>query len=732
MSSDDDETQQVYCICRSTDIDRFMIMCDKCLEWFHGDCIKVSSREAKYIKYFYCKTCRKKHPTLKVKYRESKKHKREPEVKERKHKQKNKSKKSHSSSNLESSSKLLEKFREHQKTKLSSKKESHEGSSSSRQSSHHRDHQRDHHRDHHRDNHRDHHRDHQHSSHKKEERPKKRLRILDDDDDDDDDFLNDNVDVKVEHDLPEKPNVNSLEVFSEVKEEIPDKAIAAAAAASLPSYEVDKPEDSPPINLKHQPIPPVVSVKKAATVTTVANKSTKQPQSNPGCGACKNCLRKEEFCDLCDVCYDIGLAKKHGLPKVKEICRQRRCLNDDTVPSFAATTSKKPISSGFKRPSSDVDYVVEKPTKKARLESKEKKEKQRQKRKQKKAEEKLRQREEQKAAKAAAAAAKLSNRRNQQRTRRNKSNNSKVKLSTSQCLALECVNSARVQSSYCSDACGRSLARARLMHILPDRIKHWNSAQPIADEIGREELERIHLRMVDEKKQLERLEQKFQRLEKIISIARLLSIDEKRHDDDENESNEIDQCNVFCPVCGQLTSVRMASKHMDRCFNKIEALTSFGSVYPTQIDGSQRLFCDVENEQQKTFCKRLKVLCPEHTKEPKITETEVCGCPLDCRNIYAPTFSLDESSFCRMSKKKCCKHYKWETMYRAEVDLQRIRQWLMIDEIFDEERKIRTAMSNRAGVLSLLLHETINHDPNCTDLRTKKTVSKKPTYRLMI
>ena len=60
-------------------------------------------------------------------------------------------------------------------------------------------------------------------------------------------------------------------------------------------------------------------------------------------------------------------------------------------------------------------------------------------------------------------------------------------------------------NSYCSDACGRSLARARLMHILPDRIKHWNSAQPIADEIGREELERIHLRMVDEKKQLERL-----------------------------------------------------------------------------------------------------------------------------------------------------------------------------------------------------------------------------------
>ena len=71
-------------------------------------------------------------------------------------------------------------------------------------------------------------------------------------------------------------------------------------------------------------------------------------------------------------------------------------------------------------------------------------------------------------------------------------------------------------------------------------------------------------------------------------------------------------------------------------------------------------------------------------------------------------------------------------MYRAEVDMQRIRQWLKIDEIFDEERRIRTAMASRAGVVSLLLHQTIIHDPNCTDMRTKPTVSKKPAYRLLI
>lgn len=75
---------------------------------------------------------------------------------------------------------------------------------------------------------------------------------------------------------------------------------------------------------------------------------------------------------------------------------------------------------------------------------------------------------------------------------------------------------------------------------------------------------------------------------------------------------------------------------------------------------------------------------------------------------------------------------RWETMYRAEVDLQRIRQWLKIDEIFDEERRIKTAMSSRAGIVSLLLHQTTAHDPRCLDMRTKPTVTKKPAYRLMI
>lgn len=61
---------------------------------------------------------------------------------------------------------------------------------------------------------------------------------------------------------------------------------------------------------------------------------------------------------------------------------------------------------------------------------------------------------------------------------------------------------------------------------------------------------------------------------------------------------------------------------MDKCFNKYESQASFGSIYKTRIQGNN-MFCDFYNLSNKTYCKRLKVLCPEHGKEPKAAPTEV-------------------------------------------------------------------------------------------------------------
>jgi COMPASS component SPP1 len=58
----------------------------------------------------------------------------------------------------------------------------------------------------------------------------------------------------------------------------------------------------------------------------------------------------------------------------------------------------------------------------------------------------------------------------------------------------------------------------------------------------------------------------------------------------------------------------------------------------------------------------------------------------------------------------CFKHYVWEKIRRAEIDLERVRQWLKMDELLEQERQVRTSLVSRAGVLGLMLHSTYNHE----------------------
>ena len=116
------------------------------------------------------------------------------------------------------------------------------------------------------------------------------------------------------------------------------------------------------------------------------------------------------------------------------------------------------------------------------------------------------------------------------------------------------------------------------------------------------------------------------------------------------------------------------------------------------------MFCDFYNPKEETYCKRLQVLCPEHNPDPKVFDDEVCGYPIQ-KEIFAKP-----SEFCRLSKKNCQPHVFWEKLRRAEIDMERVRQWMKVDELIEQERAVKATMSNRAGVLGLLLHSTFNHE----------------------
>lgn len=45
----EDDPDRLWCICRTPHSNRFMICCDKCLDWFHGTCVNISKAQGKIM-----------------------------------------------------------------------------------------------------------------------------------------------------------------------------------------------------------------------------------------------------------------------------------------------------------------------------------------------------------------------------------------------------------------------------------------------------------------------------------------------------------------------------------------------------------------------------------------------------------------------------------------------------------------------------------------------------------
>ncbi|RYP46880.1 hypothetical protein DL768_006977 [Monosporascus sp. mg162] len=57
-SSDDETDNGPYCICRGPDDHRWMIGCDVCEDWFHGECVKLDKETGeKLVERFVCPNC---------------------------------------------------------------------------------------------------------------------------------------------------------------------------------------------------------------------------------------------------------------------------------------------------------------------------------------------------------------------------------------------------------------------------------------------------------------------------------------------------------------------------------------------------------------------------------------------------------------------------------------------------------------------------------------------------
>ncbi|XP_056676158.1 CXXC-type zinc finger protein 1-like [Monodelphis domestica] len=279
-----------------------------------------------------------------------------------------------------------------------------------------------------------------------------------------------------------------------------------------------------------------------------------------------------------------------------------------------------------------------------------------------------------------------------------------------QCLGPRCVQPAQPGSKYCSNDCGLKLAFNRICKILPQQVQQWQRRQHIAEERGKELLEQIQREQEGALMRLQDLERCSYELEAVILRAKQLVV--KKDEEINERDSKVRDLQIFCVSCGNSVSSKVALRHMEHCYAKYERQATMGSMHPTTIEGATQLFCNVYNPECQTYCKRLQVLCPEHSTDPQVSEDEVCGCPL-MGNVFELT-----GDFCHLPKLQCNWHYCWEKLRRAEVDLERVRVRYKLEELRKQERKVRRTMTSQADFLALMLHQTTQHDPLTTDLRT--------------
>lgn len=201
----------------------------------------------------------------------------------------------------------------------------------------------------------------------------------------------------------------------------------------------------------------------------------------------------------------------------------------------------------------------------------------------------------------------------------------------------------------------------RIKTFLADRVTAWKSHPSVVGKQAELELEEVEKQIIKAKQNLVDLEKDHEKLDEIVFRGKSL---ECLSDDEETEDSAE---GLFpCLICAQDVGCKTALRHWERCFQKAESQMSFASIYQTKIEG-RPLFCDFYNERTQTYCKRLKVICPEHTKERRAENNEVCGAPLP------ETLLTDSDVLCKVPKKTCTKHYLWEKNRRAHIDVQRLR-----------------------------------------------------------
>uniref|UniRef100_A0A914DMB7 CXXC-type zinc finger protein 1 n=1 Tax=Acrobeloides nanus TaxID=290746 RepID=A0A914DMB7_9BILA len=312
------------------------------------------------------------------------------------------------------------------------------------------------------------------------------------------------------------------------------------------------------------------------------------------------------------------------------------------------------------------------------------------------------------------------------------------------CLGQKCVKTSRPNSKYCSEACGMELAKLRLKTILSDRVTEHYQNDPAMNEANLRKNQEMVEKANKLKKELEMSKELRVKLNEFIntyattneaSESENKSVAEESNEKNSQEpadkngnKNQENDFLVTCGICSKEVLSKNANKHFQYCFIKNEKQSTFGGPFPI-LGVYKEIYCNVQNKSDKTFCHRLKVMCPDHYI---VKEREICAFPNAWQDGSPRTFldlleNIDEiDDVCMRAQKECELHMGWGQRYLGMIDNEMKKILIQLDEIDENYHYQQYEFETRGDVLSLLLNHNIhaNRPPKTEPMDTSEPTNQ--------
>ncbi|KAF8381407.1 cfp-1 [Pristionchus pacificus] len=306
----------------------------------------------------------------------------------------------------------------------------------------------------------------------------------------------------------------------------------------------------------------------------------------------------------------------------------------------------------------------------------------------------------------------------------------KIVQCPTRCLARGCPYFAREGTSkYCSDKCGMALARDRILAHLPRGAQNYWRIEPVAVKDLQEEEMRRKEEQLELSKEMENLDKWYALCINFVEAIKNIKPDEK----EDHHRGEADM-SISCPVCAAEYTCKTISRHLEKCFAKQEKQSTYGTSTKYAVNPNN-IFCEEFNKSNNTYCKRLRVICPEHYKGDIEAGLEVCGWPkawsqpepLTMEGMFTSVEDIISLGTCGISRKECKQHSGWIPAILGTIDSRRMAHFTRMDELLD------TSVRNqkRGDAILLMCNQTEYHQPLEKIIASYKEGQKKSTVNVV-